>query len=286
MENVIIRDKNELDRKIKCFKKDGHKMIHVISDFDRTLTKAYINGKKFPSIISQLYDGNHLTKEYTEKARELQSKYYPIEIDQNIPLSEKSKAMEEWWIKHKLLLIESKLNISDVKNIVDNSYMEFRERLDDFLDKLHENNIPLIIFSSSGIGETIGLYFKKIKRDYQNIHIITNSMIYDNNGYAIDYKKPIIHVLNKGEIALKELPIMKKIIDRKNVILIGDSIGDLGMVEGFPFENIIKIGFLNENVEANKELYRDNFDFVIINDSDFSYVNIILEKIIGKKHIS
>ena len=40
-ENVIITNKQELDKKINAIKKDGKKSLHVISDFDRTLTHAF-----------------------------------------------------------------------------------------------------------------------------------------------------------------------------------------------------------------------------------------------------
>ncbi len=50
-----------------------------------------------------------------EKAHELFNKYNPIEIDPNIPLPEKRRAMQEWWEAHDKLLIESGLSKSDLK---------------------------------------------------------------------------------------------------------------------------------------------------------------------------
>ena len=65
-------------------KKQGIDSLHIVSDFDRTLTYASVGGEKIPSIISILRDGNYLSKEYAEKAHALFNKYHSIEIDNNI----------------------------------------------------------------------------------------------------------------------------------------------------------------------------------------------------------
>ncbi|NOQ38575.1 hypothetical protein GQ472_06845, partial [archaeon] len=70
--------------------------------------------------------------------------------------------------------------------------------------------------------------------------------------------------------------------DRKNVILLGDSIEDIKMVKGIDYDNIIKIGFLNENQEKSLEAYKRNFDVVILNDSGMGYVNSLLGDILDK----
>jgi 5'-nucleotidase len=278
MLDILVPNTEGFEKKRQIFKNEEINKVHIISDFDRTLTKAFVNGEKFPSIMSQMYDGNHLSKDYAEKAQALRAKYYPIEIDPHIPLEEKKKAMEEWWITHKKLLIESRLNIRDVQDIVDNGKLQFREGALEFFDLTRNKQIPLVVFSSSGIGEAIPLYFKKIERDYQNIHLITNSMIYNEEGYAIATKEPIIHVFNKGEIALKGLPIMKELRSKKNVILLGGSLGDLSMTEGFDYDNIIRIGFYNYE-EENFEDFKNNFDIIILNDGNMDFVNELLEEI-------
>ena len=164
MKNIIISNPQEFEKKKQIFKQQGKEKIHIVSDFDRTLTKAFINGKKFLAIITQLYDGNHLTPDYTKKAQALHDKYYPIEINPEIQMQEKIKAMEEWWRTHKLLLIKSGLNLKDIQDIVNNGKLGFRGGIKKFLDLTKEKQIPLIIFSSSGIGESIPLYFKKINK--------------------------------------------------------------------------------------------------------------------------
>jgi hypothetical protein len=55
---------------------------------------------------------------------------------------------------------------------------------------------------------------------YSNISLIGNDFVWDKNDVAIDFKKPIIHSMNKDETVLKDFPIFEKIKDRKNVILL------------------------------------------------------------------
>ncbi|MBU1349747.1 hypothetical protein KJ978_03455, partial [Patescibacteria group bacterium] len=47
----------------------------------------------------------------------------------------------------------------------------------------------------------------------------------------------------------------------------------------FDYDNLIKIGFLNENVKENLEEYKKNYDVVILNDGSMEYVNDLLNEI-------
>jgi|TARA_Y100000034_G_scaffold70521_1_gene85079 5'-nucleotidase len=280
VEEVIILNPQEFEKKKKFFLEGGKEKIHVISDFDRTLTNAFVNNIKVPSVISILRDKNYLTTEYQNKAKSLFEKYHPIEMNLNISLNEKKRTMNEWWNKHFDLLIQSGLSKNDLKNILDEGIIRFREGVLNFLDFLNNYKIPLIILSSNGVGETIPMFLEKNHKMYSNIHIITNLYEWDSKGKAIDIKKPIIHTMNKDETIVKNYSFFNLIKSRKNVILIGDSLSDLYMIKGFNYDNIITIGFLNEDIEKNLEEYKKNFDIVITNDGDFNFVNRLLNDII------
>jgi 5'-nucleotidase len=280
MKSIIISNQEDFEKKKKAFIAEGRDRFHIITDFDRTLTKAYVNGNKFRSIISQLYEGNSLTEDYRKKAKSLQDKYYPIEINSDIPLDEKKKVMDEWWRSHKKLLIDSGLNLNDIRKVVDEGHLEFRKGVPEFFEATNKAKVPVLVFSASGIGEIIPLYFKKINRLYDTVHIVTNSMNYDEEGNAISIREPVIHVFNKGEIALKGLPVMKKLEDRVNVILLGDSLGDIQMTEGFNYKNIIRIGFYNYEDEEKLEDFKDKYDVVITGDGDMDFINSLFEELL------
>jgi cytosolic 5'-nucleotidase 3 len=280
---MIISNQTKLQEQITKFRKDGKNKFHVLADFDKTLTTPYINGALVPSVISILRDKDYISPEYSEKAKALANHYRTIEFDSEIPEAKKRKAMEEWWAKHFDLLAESGLNRKHLERIVQEGGIEFREGIERFLETLYREGIPLVILSSSGVGDTIEMILKQRKMLYDNIHIITNRFIYGTNGEVMGVKKPIIHSMNKDETVVRNFPsIYKEIESRKNVLLLGDGLGDLGMVSGFEYEGLIKIGFLDEDNKANQDAYSQAFDVVLTDNADFGEVNDLLEEALGK----
>lgn len=275
IKTIIIPNSKKLEELKANILKDGSEKIHVLSDFDRTLTYSSAGGEKVPSVISILRSSaEYLGKNYVEKAHALYKKYHPIEIDPKIPAEEKKRKMEEWWQKHFDLLISLGFKKSHFEKIMASRKIIFRHGALEFFDLLHKYKIPLIIMSAGGLGsEIISMLFKREARLYPNIHIISNSFIWDKDGKAIGIKEPIIHIFNKDETMVKDYPVaFKAVKNRKNVLLLGDSLGDTGMIKGFDYDNLIKIGFLNEEVEKNLKEYKKIYDIVILNDSDMEFV--------------
>jgi hypothetical protein len=52
MDNIIIPNKIEFQAKLVKFKENGLSTVQIVSDFDKTLTKAFIDGKKVLSTYS------------------------------------------------------------------------------------------------------------------------------------------------------------------------------------------------------------------------------------------
>ena len=279
-ENIIIANPEELKLLREKISDAGPEKFHILADFDRTLIKAFINGKEVPSMLSVLREEGYLTPEYPEKAKALFNKYHAIEIDVNLPKEEKKKAMKEWWTKHFELLIKSGLNKKDIEKAVNSGNLKFREGAKEFFTALKEIGIPLVIMSSSGLGgDAIKMFLEKEGCFFPNVHIIGNVFEWDEKGSAAGVKEPIIHGMNKDETTLQNFPVFEKIKNRRNVLLMGDSLDDVGMVEGFEYDNLIKIGFLNSNVEENLEKYKEIFDVVIINDGDMDFINNLLKEL-------
>jgi len=281
MPDLLIVNKKNFEEKKKQFIEGGLNKIHILSDFDRTLTKAFVNGEKTPSLISELRRRNYISEEYSKSAQALADKYHPIEIDTSIPLAKRKKAMHEWWTKHFELLIKSGLNKKHLEQIIKEGIIQIREGSLELLDFLHNHNIPLVIMSSAGLGsDSISMFFQKYRKMYNNIYIISNVYEWDKNGNAKRVKEPIIHCMNKDETIVKDYPqIFKKIEDRKNVLLLGDSIDDIDMIKGFDYKTLIKIGFLNENIEANLKAYKNTYDIIILNDGKMEYIKRLLKEI-------
>ena len=281
MKEVIISNPEEFEKKKKAMKEGGVEKFHVVADFDRTLTKAFYKGAKASSIISYLRNKKgYLTKDYPERSHALFDKYHPIEVDPSIPMEEKNKKMTEWWEAHFNLLVEAGFNREVIErstlDMISEDALAFREGVESFLNLLRDKKIPVVIMSSS-VGDLIIEFMKQKEVYYPNTHITSNLMDFDESGKATGIKS-IVHVFNKHEMVVD----VSELIERKNVLLLGDSMGDLGMVDEKECNVLIRVAFLNENVEERLEIFKQNFDVVIIGDGDFSFVNELMEEILGE----
>lgn len=280
-DEVIISDSEKFEEIKNQFIKDGLGNLHILTDFDKTLTYEMTD---YPSVISILRDGNYLTPDYAPRAHGLYNTYHPIEIDPNIPKQEKIKAMQDWWKKHFELLVECKLNKKDIDAIVRSGKIKFREGIEEMLEFLRQNNVPIVIMSAAGLGhEAVVGMLQNANLLSDNVHVISNGFEWDEDGNIVAVKKPIIHSLNKSEIMAKDFPCFEKIKDRKNVLLMGDGLDDIGMVDGFNYKTLLKIGFINNQVEEKIENYKKAYDMLILNDGSLGPINQLLQEIYGHK---
>lgn len=279
-ENIIIANPDEFARKKDAIRRGGPDRLHVLADFDRTLTYNTVDGERKPSLIAILRREKYLTADYPAKAHALKDKYRPLEYDLSIPLPQKKKAMEEWWTKHFALFLESRLNRRDIEKAITSENILLRDGMKKFMERLHDLRIPFVVMSAAGLGgEAIEMYFKKVGISLENISVVANSFEWDADGYMTGAREPIIHSFNKDETAIQQFPVYEKIKNRKNILLLGDGPGDAGMSDGFDAENIIKVGFLNEKAEENLEHYKKLFDVVLLGDPSFDFVLDLLKEI-------
>lgn len=279
MKNIVIPAQGKLNKIRAAIREGGAANLHVLADFDRTLTQAFVNGEEVTSIMAILREENYMSPDYPDKAQALFDQYHHIEVDTKVTPDVKKKAMEEWWRKHFDLLIVSGMNKRDLAKILTSSKIQFREGTVEMLKYLHERGIPIVILSSSGLGEEIiSMYLEKEGCLYDNIHIVGNAFEWDEAGNVTGVKEPIIHVANKDETTLSGRPFYPQIQRRRNVILLGDNVEDNGMVAGFDYENLLRVGFLNKNVDENLPDYQANFDVVVTNDGNMSFVNELVHE--------
>ncbi|KAJ9062314.1 7-methylguanosine phosphate-specific 5'-nucleotidase [Entomophthora muscae] len=111
-----------------------------------------------------------------------------------------------------------------------------------------------------------------------HMHVVSNFMEFDPSPphQITGFTPPLIHTLNKGIVKLENTPFCDQADVRNNVIVIGDSIGDLEMGSTLNHRTRLTIGFLNQNIPANLEEYTDKFDIVLTNDSAFDWLNSFL----------
>lgn len=280
MTTPLIADPIGLEQKLSRIVADGEDHFHVIADFDRTLTKAFVAGKQKSSLESIIADEGYLGAEFTKQSAQNFATYYPIEIDPEIPLEQKKAAMKEWREIQFDLMLHAGLTKDILSQAMKSETIKFREWYNVFFDMLQRNDIPLLIFSASGLWyDAISYCLENEKIFTDNIDIISNAFIRNEEGRATGVKEPIIHVFNKGETVIHDLPVYQKIKQRKNILLLGDSLGDIHMADGFDYANIIKIWFLNNDTPELKKKFLEVFDVVITGDGDMTYITALLSKL-------
>lgn len=281
MESIIIVDQISLDQKIQKMINDWKDKLRIVSDFDKTMTKAFVDWKYRSSLLAVLRDEKYLTPDYSVKAQALFDHYHPIELDPDISFENKKELMMERWTKHFDLLIKSWLNKKDVQKAVQSTSVQFRDYMTNILDLLDVYKIPLFILSASWLGyDGIHRYLKNINKLYENIYILSNTFQRDWDANAVDIHQPIIHSFNKDESLIENSKFYDKIKDRKNIILLWDSPWDSNMANDSNDKTIIRIWFLNDNIDQNLDLFKKNFDVIITWDWSMKYVYNIIKNII------
>ncbi|XP_065001663.1 uncharacterized protein LOC135634883 [Musa acuminata AAA Group] len=275
---VAVRDPKSLEEKKTAIRCVGCSKLQVIADFDGTLTRYWIDGRRGQSSHGLLQQGN---AEYDAKRQALYEYYHPLEISPTIPIEEKTKLMEEWWEKTHGLLIEGGVTYDAIKKSVSEATIAFRDGVVELFEFLEELDVPVLVFSA-GLADIIEEVFRqKLHRSFKNVKVVSNRMVFDEKGCLVAFKGKTIHVLNKNEHALDmAAPIHDKfgypngynpdsvlMKQRTNVLLLGDHVGDLGMSDGLSYENRIAVGFLNNNTEMSFKSYLDAFDVVYLNDA-------------------
>ena len=286
MKNLIVSSQKILERKINKIREAGIDSLHVLSDFDRTLTYGVVKDRKRPSLISILRQKDeYLDDDYSKRAKDLFKKYHPYEVSSKLTTKEKKKKMNKWWKTHFDLLSEKGLTIETVKKLSQSKEIILRQGVENFLKTTKEKNLPVIIFSASGCGEAIKYFFERRELDYKNIYFLVNEFYWNKEGKMVGVKEPIIHSLNKDETVLKDIPnVYNKVKERKNVLLFGDNLEDVGMVDGFNSDIVLKIGFLNQDYDQEDRIeeYKNKYDLIVARDGDFNVLRPILNQILNK----
>nr|XP_058140233.1 7-methylguanosine phosphate-specific 5'-nucleotidase isoform X1 [Dasypus novemcinctus] len=224
-----------------------------------------------------------ISEECRKELKTLLHHYYPIEIDPNRTIKEKLPHMVEWWTKAHDLLCQQKIQKFQIAQVVRESNAMLREGYKMFFNTLYHNNIPLFIFSA-GIGDILEEIIRQMKVFHPNIHIVSNYMDFDENGFLQGFKGQLIHTYNKNSSMCENSSYFQKLQGKTNVLLLGDSMGDLTMADGVPVvENILKIGFLNDKVEERRERYMDSYDIVLEKDETLDVVNGLLQHILHQE---
>ncbi|GFN83763.1 RNA-directed DNA polymerase from mobile element jockey-like [Plakobranchus ocellatus] len=281
--NVCMKDPHFVERGLRTMMKDAQHKLQVIADFDWTLSKYSENGNVCDTTHKVLGQSKHMPEFYRTETTRLKDIYMPIEFDPSLTIEEKTPKMIEWYSKNHELLNSCHLTRQLLTTMVTESKARLRDGCKDFFDQLHSLDIPLLIFSA-GMGDIIHETIQQQATFYpKNMKLVANFMKFDEMGKMIGFaNEELIHTFNKNENAVHSSDYFSNIRHRENLLLMGDTLGDLGMAQGAEHIScILKIGFLNFEVEKNLDVYKQNFDIVIIEDESLEVVNGLMRVILG-----
>nr|XP_040032874.1 7-methylguanosine phosphate-specific 5'-nucleotidase-like [Gasterosteus aculeatus aculeatus] len=308
--SVLMKERSRVEETICAMQRAGAGSLQVISDFDMTLTRFAHNGTRVPTTHNILDNRLLIDEDCTKKfmliyvprswsadiknvqycllvlcqMRELLNTYYPIEIDAGRTAEEKLPLMVKWWTEVHELLIQQRIRKDMLAKAVKESSAVLRDGYKLFFDHLTEQQVPLMIFSA-GVGDVLEEVIRQNHVFYPNVHIISNYMDFDQTGALRAFKGQLIHSFNKREGALSHAAGLRELQGRPNVLLLGDSLGDLTMADGVSeHQNILTIGFLNDKVEERKEAYINSFDIVLVQDETMDVANAVLRYITSLRH--
>lgn len=243
--------------------------LYVVADFDRTIT----NGTSKTS-WSILANSDLVPKTYVSERQALYDYYRPIEVSDTVDYSYKLQMMKEWFQKHIELFVKYKISKQVFEEAAANlRIMEFRPYAREFLEFLHKNNVPLIIISA-GIGNFIESFLEHNNCNFDNIYINSNKIIFKDD-IAVGVGDSIIHSFNKNEVSLPD-DIFEKIKNRDTVLLLGDQVSDLNMVDRNNHKYVISIGFLTQ--DSLKDTMISNFDIVCEESDNYDDVKKLVFK--------
>lgn len=260
----MILVNNEKLNNLNCVSADD---LYILTDFDGTMTKEN-SGSSWASI----FENPNVTKEFIDECIRIFNYYHKFEIDESLSTDEKLQMMDEWYRKNIETLVDYKIT-EEIINYVSIKMMTFRDGATDFLKTMYDKSIPIIVISA-GVGNTIEQFLIRNNCNYPNIYICSNFLEYEDGIIKGIRDNNLIHSLNKNEVILPE-NIKSKIIDRKNILLLGNNVFDLSMADSK--KNVYSLGFLDKNVEEKINSFKENFDIVCTNNTSYDEIRSMIK---------
>ena|SRR3989344_4495341 len=270
MTQVIVRDCAMFEKKCAQLRRER---LHIVADFDKTLTHARYNGEQYHSTIALVRDGNYLSPEYVARSKALFAQYHPVEKDPSIPMPQKVAAMHEWWARHWELMVRSGMSREVIDDIVGRDVLHARKGLSEMVGMLGVAGVPMLVLSA-GMGDIITGFLRRNGLDCSGLTVVSNFFTFDDAGRANGYSEPLIHSFNKDETQVN----LDYLSSRDQVLLLGDSLGDLGMTAKTRHALELRVGFAND--AADEGVFAQHFDLVVMGDGPLDPVLAVLRRIL------
>jgi HAD superfamily hydrolase (TIGR01544 family) len=281
---VRTKDPEKVKNAVTKLVNGGPEKLQFIVDFDYTITRAHRNGQNVDCSWGVMENYKDCPKTYLDTTKALKKKFLPIEIDPDLSIEQKTPSMIEWYKEANNALMISGIQKDWFERMVKASNCELRDDTDKLFDNLKNHEVPILVLSA-GCGDLVDAIMEHYKINNDNVKTVSNFIEFDNSGKIVGLFPPMIHMFNKSENAIHDSDYFKELKKRTNVVLMGDSLGDLRMAEGVENPDVVlKIGFLNSKVKERLDQYMEGFDVVLVDDQTMDFPNAILSDILANNN--
>lgn len=236
--------------------------FYVVIDFDRTLTAAEsISGWRV------LYHSDLLGDNFKQNYDKIHD---ATSTSENESIQLRQEAFQSRFTQYMELLKKLKIDKEIIKKSVNKTDLKLRDGAKEFLTKMYQYNVPVIIISC-GIGNVIEEFLKFHNCLYNNMYIYANyfDMTYQDNNICN------ITPYSKNRIGFSQ-EITDKIMDKDYILLAGDIVEDINMIPKEDLLRTISVGFLEKEFSENLETYKNTFDIVLADKESFiTLLNIL-----------
>ena len=290
----------------------GPQALHLILDYDRTMTTFFgPRGGRGDTCHGTVE--RRRSEELRARADALSAIFYPIEVDPARSREEKIPFMQQWYREVNELIVRSGMTRRDLAEDVARANIGLRRGVCEALDWAARHDVPVTVFSA-GIGDVIEEVLRQRYRavPHPRLRVVSNAMVWRSGAGAeaeeggsaeppppppppplsplsppphpddvvAGFSEPVLHPFNKfaGGV-MGALPFFAELRARPHVLLLGDSPGDVTMADGLGCAHVLRVGFLNDAVEANIERFRGLFDVVVTHDGAADWVTRLLADI-------
>lgn len=288
-ESLIFSNKEAFLHKLSSLK---NKRTVIVADFDYTFSLRYLNNTQLYSSYCFLENSSFVTSHnpnFKEDLNSLLTNYAHYETDTSLDFEFRKSKVREWFMKSFELYIKQKIPKSEFIHMVKEAYNKnkffFRKNLKEFIQRLIEYDIPLIIISG-GIRETIEIllreYLQELYTELTNkklLTILANTFTYDSNNFISGITTPIVYTFNKSTFVSEVVNSYRNV---DTVVVLGDHLNDYDSIKDTNVPNTIGVGFINVDPSKDcdpKEIdkYNKVYDCSIMYDGSFNYVNTIID---------
>jgi HAD superfamily hydrolase (TIGR01544 family) len=276
-QGVVAADAGGFNKKLARLKEGGSKNLHIVADFDMTLTAGT---SADPNIRNSSWGALQSTilhpKWFTVAYEKLFETYSPVASGEVLSSAEKDRLLHEWYAKTVELVMQRGLKKADIIESARSGIIEPRKGLKEFFEIARRGSVPIVVFSA-GLGDFIEEYLKFLDAYSDNVHIVSNFYTFDSSGLVVGQASNTVHSLNKNEThADYDVHAIAK--GRTDVLLLGDFEFDIHMADGERHNRILSMGFLNGKHEYI-EKFKNIFDAVIVEDVGLDFPISILKEI-------